>query len=73
MAGVDAVYDAAFQRAGMLRVSDLRGCSTAETLGQLKSPPGKRLAILTNGRGISVPQSTDWSSSAAFRRISRKA
>ena len=26
----------------------------AETLGRLKSPPGKRLAILTNGGGIGV-------------------
>ncbi|HZC96875.1 MAG TPA: CoA-binding protein, partial [Bradyrhizobium sp.] len=55
LAGVDAVYDAAFQRAGMLRVSDLRELfDCAETLGRVKSPPGKRLAILTNGGGIGV-------------------
>lgn len=55
LAGSDAVYDAAFQRAGMLRVSDLRELfDCAETLGRLKSPPGKRLAILTNGGGIGV-------------------
>ncbi|MBA2397425.1 MAG: bifunctional acetate--CoA ligase family protein/GNAT family N-acetyltransferase, partial [Bradyrhizobium sp.] len=55
LAGSDAVYDAAFQRAGMQRVSDLRELfDCAETLGRLKSPPGKRLAILTNGGGIGV-------------------
>jgi len=55
LAGSDAVYDAAFLRAGMLRVSDLRELfDCAETLGRLKSPPGKRLAILTNGGGIGV-------------------
>ncbi len=55
LAGSDAVYDAAFNRAGVLRVSDLRELfDCAETLGRLKSPPGKRLAILTNGGGIGV-------------------
>ena len=55
LAGSDAVYDAAFQRAGVLRVSDLRELfDCAETLGRLKAPPGKRLAILTNGGGIGV-------------------
>ena len=55
LAGSDAVYDAAFQHAGILRVSDLRELfDCAETLGRLKSPPGKRLAILTNGGGIGV-------------------
>ncbi len=55
LAGADAVYDAAFQRAGMLRVADLRELfDCAETLGRVKSLPGKRLAILTNGGGIGV-------------------
>ena len=55
LAGADAVYDAAFRRAGILRVSDLRELfDCAETLGRLQSPPGKRLAILTNGGGIGV-------------------
>jgi acetyltransferase len=55
LAGSDAVYDAAFLRAGILRVSDLRELfDCAETLGRLKSPPGKRLAILTDGGGIGV-------------------
>ena len=55
LAGADAVYDAAFRRAGVLRVSDLRELfDCAETLGRIGSPQGKRLAILTNGGGIGV-------------------
>lgn len=55
LAGSDAVYDAAFHRAGILRVSDLRELfDCAETLGRVEPPPGKRLAILTNGGGIGV-------------------
>jgi acetyltransferase len=55
LAGSDAVYDAAFHRAGILRVSDLRELfDCAETLGRVESPSGKRLAILTNGGGIGV-------------------
>lgn len=55
LAGADAVYDAAFRRAGVLRVSDLRELfDCAETLGRIGSPAGKRLAILTNGGGIGV-------------------
>lgn len=55
LAGADDVYDAAFRRAGMLRVFDLRELfDCAETLGRLKSSQGKRLAILTNGGGLGV-------------------
>jgi acetyltransferase len=55
LAGSDAVYDAAFHRAGVLRVSDLRELfDCAETLGRVETPSGKRLAILTNGGGIGV-------------------
>ena len=55
LAGSDAVYDAAFRRAGILRVSDLRELfDCAETLGRVGPPAGKRLAILTNGGGIGV-------------------
>jgi acetyltransferase len=55
LAGSDAVYDAAFHRAGILRVSDLRELfDCAETLGRVEQPSGKRLAILTNGGGIGV-------------------
>ena len=55
MAGADAVYDAAFRRAGMLRVNEIGDLFAAvETLGLSKTPKGDRLAILTNGGGIGV-------------------
>src|SRR5689334_13104575 len=55
LAGADDVYDAAFRRAGMLRVFDLRELfDCAETLGRPKAPEGKRLAVLTNGGGLGV-------------------
>jgi len=55
LAGSDAVYDAAFRRAGLLRVFDLEELfAAAETLGRLRPFHGKRLAILTNGGGIGV-------------------
>jgi len=55
LAGSDAVYEAAFRRAGVLRVSDLRELfDCAETLGRVETPSGKRLAILTNGGGLGV-------------------
>src|SRR4029077_5930331 len=55
LAGSDAVYDAAFRRAGLLRVIDLDELfAAAETLGRLRALVGKRLAILTNGGGIGV-------------------
>ena len=52
-AGADAVYDAAFRRAGMLRVYSLEELfDAAETLAMGCRPKGDRLAILTNGGGI---------------------
>jgi len=55
LAGTDDVYDAAFRRAGLLRVMDLGELfSAAETLGRLTGSVGKRLAILTNGGGVGV-------------------
>jgi acetyltransferase len=55
LAGSDAVYDAAFRRAGLLRVLDLAEFfDAAETLGRVRAVHGKRLAILTNGGGIGV-------------------
>jgi acetyltransferase len=55
LAGSDDVYDAAFRRAGLLRVLDLEELFAAtETLGRVKQFSGKRLAILTNGGGIGV-------------------
>ena len=55
LAGADAVYDAAFRRAGLLRVLDLDELfAAAETLGRVTTVSGKRLAVLTNGGGIGV-------------------
>ena len=55
LAGSDAVYDAAFRRAGLLRVLDLDELfAAAETLGHRATLSGRRLAILTNGGGVGV-------------------
>jgi len=56
LAGSDAVYDAAFRRAGLLRVLDLRELfDCAELLGRhVRAPGGKRLALLTNGGGLGI-------------------
>lgn len=55
LAGSDAVYDAAFRRAGMLRVLDLEELFAAvETLSRVKPFDGDRLAILSNGGGVGV-------------------
>src|SRR6185369_1064389 len=55
LAGADAVYDAAFRRAGMLRVGELRELfEAAETLGAGLHVASDRLAILTNGGGAGV-------------------
>jgi len=55
LAGSDAVYDAAFRRAGMLRVDDLAELFDAtETLASGLKIKGDRLAIVTNGGGIGV-------------------
>ncbi len=55
LAGSDAVHDAAFRRAGLLRVLALDELfSAVETLGHLRTTQGRRLAILTNGGGMGV-------------------
>lgn len=55
MAGDDVVYEAAFERAGIIRVEtidDLFGC--AELVGKQPFPEGSRLAIITNAGGPGV-------------------
>jgi acetyltransferase len=55
LAGLDAVYDAAIRRAGMLRVfstEDLFGA--VETLAHARPLRGERLTIMTNGGGPGV-------------------
>ena len=55
LAGSDAVYEAAFRRAGMLRVLEVDELfAAAETLAKARPISGDRLAILTNGGGFGV-------------------
>ncbi len=55
LAGSDAVYEAAFRRAGMLRVTSMSELFDAvETLSATKPQTGERLAIVTNGGGPGV-------------------
>jgi acetyltransferase len=55
LAGSDAVYEAAFRRAGMLRVSDMIELFDAvETLALTERQRGERLAIVANGGGPGV-------------------
>jgi len=55
LAGADAVYDAVFRRAGMLRVVTIAELfEAAETLSLTHEQVGEGLAILTNGGGAGV-------------------
>jgi acetyltransferase len=55
MAGSDAVYDAAIRRAGMLRVFSTEELFEAvEALARMRSLPGERLVVMTNGGGPEV-------------------
>ncbi|WP_237152285.1 bifunctional acetate--CoA ligase family protein/GNAT family N-acetyltransferase [Oryzibacter oryziterrae] len=55
LAGLDAVYDCAFRRAGLLRVDDLgQMFAAAETLSLVPRINGKRIAVITNGGGVGV-------------------
>jgi acetyltransferase len=55
LAGADGVYDAAFRRAGILRVLELDEVFDAvETLSAPLALKGDHLAILTNGGGVGV-------------------
>jgi acetyltransferase len=55
LAGADAVQEAAFCRAGMLRVTTLQELfDAAAILSSCAAPKGDRLAIMTNGGGFGV-------------------
>ena len=55
LAGSDLVYDAAFRRAGLLRVLDLEELFAAvETLAMSAAPASDRIMILTNGGGAGI-------------------
>lgn len=51
----DAAHDAAFHRAGLLRVADLDELfAAAETLGRARAAEAGRLAIISNGDGLAA-------------------
>ncbi|WP_405231115.1 bifunctional acetate--CoA ligase family protein/GNAT family N-acetyltransferase [Lentisalinibacter salinarum] len=55
LAGSDDVYDAAFRRAGLLRVGELSELFGAtEILSRVQRVPGDRLCIVSNGGGVGV-------------------
>ncbi|MBN1663197.1 MAG: bifunctional acetate--CoA ligase family protein/GNAT family N-acetyltransferase, partial [Deltaproteobacteria bacterium] len=55
MAGDDAVYEAAFRRAGVVRVGEIAELfSAAQVLDSKRLPAGPRLAILTSAGGPGV-------------------
>ena len=55
LAGADHAFEAAFRRAGMLRVRELSDLfSAAEVLANVPPLNGERLAIITNGGGAGV-------------------
>ena len=55
MAGDNAVYDAAFRRAGVVRVREIADLfDAAEILDSTKLPRGPRLAIVTNAGGPGI-------------------
>lgn len=55
LAGLDAAYDAAFRRAGLVRVFELADLfNAAEVLSRLPRLHGERLTIVTNGGGAGV-------------------
>lgn len=55
LAGEDKVYDAAFKRAGVVRVDEILDMFyLTETLSKQRRPTGKRLAIITNAGAPAV-------------------
>ncbi len=55
LAGEDSVYDAAFKRAGILRVNEFQELfDCAEFLAKQNQPKGSRLVIVTNSGGPGV-------------------
>jgi acetyltransferase len=55
LSGEDDIYDAAFKRAGIVRVEGINDLfNAAEVLGTQPLPKGSRLAIITNAGGAGV-------------------
>jgi len=61
LAGADRAFEAAFRRAGILRVHELSELfSAAEILAKVPTLTGGRLAIITNGGGAGVLAADRW-------------
>jgi len=55
LSGEDAIYDAAFKRAGIVRVEEIEDLfNAAEVLGTQPLPRGPNLAVITNAGGAGV-------------------
>ena len=55
LSGEDDIYDAAFKRAGIVRVEEINDLfNAAQVLGTQPLPKGSRLAIITNAGGAGV-------------------
>jgi acetyltransferase len=69
LAGSDKAYEAAFRRAGVLRVREIEQLfDAAETLSRVGRISGEQLTILTNGGGagvLAVDRLADWGGSLA--------
>jgi len=66
LTGEDAVYDAAFKRAGIVRVDDIADLfNCAEALSMQPIPEGPNLAIITNAGGPGVMAADATTSRAA--------
>jgi len=69
LAGSDKAYEAAFRRAGVLRVREIEQLfDAAETLSRVGRISGERLTILTNGGGagvLAVDRLADWGGTLA--------
>lgn len=69
LAGSDKAYEAAFRRAGILRVREIEQLfDAAETLSRVGRLTGERLTIITNGGGagvLAVDRLADWGGTLA--------
>src|SRR5512136_820559 len=60
LSGEDDIYDAAFKRAGVVRVNEIADLfNAAEVLGTQPLPKGPRLAVVTNAGGPGVMATDD--------------
>ncbi len=69
----DAAHEAAFHRAGLLRVSDLDELfAAAETLGRARAADAGRLAIVSNGDGLAALAAARLRQAGGIDRLDRE-